>query len=258
MKKNDGLIYYLQLLEVFTVREIKYRYRASILGPLWIVINPLATTAILSIILGIFVKIEMGKTPYFLFLFSGLTFWNFFQQSVSLASETLIWNRDLITKTNFERNVLPLSYVLSKIPDLAIGFLIFFLFYLSYGFRPPTSILLVLLTIPPLFMFTSGVSLILSLLNSFFRDFGRIFEVLIMVFSYATPIIYSDSLIPERFKFFIYVNPLASIIIFSRRILFEGQVNFGLLGAAYILSLFMMVLGLYIFRKLEKKIADFI
>src|SRR3989344_3262262 len=135
MSNTNTLKHYLQLLEVFTIREIKSRYKSSLLGPLWIILYPLISALIFNFIFGKFIKIKTDNIPYFLFVLSGLLVWNFFQQGVSLAKDALIWNRELITKTSFPKDVLPLSLVLSKIPDFFINFLILTVFLILNNYQ---------------------------------------------------------------------------------------------------------------------------
>lgn len=259
MKMVNPLTSYFQLIEVFTIREIKSRYRGSILGPLWIVLYPLIVTVILSLVFGVFVQLETGGVPYFVFLFSGLIFWNFFQQGVSLASEVLIWNRDLITKTYyFRRSALPLSYALSKIPDFFVNLVIFLIFYVLNGYGIGSHVFLILLGLPSLILFSSALSLLVSLFNALFRDFGRVFEVFVMILSYATPIIYPETLIPQKYWLFLYANPLSTLVIFVRKILFRNEFDLNLLLISSALSLIAFIISFYIFNKFEKKIADFI
>ncbi len=249
---------YLQLLEVFTVREIKSRYKASLLGPLWIIIHPLAYSIILSLIFGMFIKVKTEGITYFLFVLSGLIFWNFFQQGLELARDSLVWNRELVTKSAFPKSTLPISYILSKIPDFFVYFFIFLFFYLINKHPLNYLILLVSLTIVPLFLFSSGIALIVALAHSIFRDFGRIVEFFLMILFYATPIVYPESFVPEKYKIIIFLNPISLLIVFSRQLLFENKLRFDLFFLSLIISSFVFVSGILVFKKFGKKIADLI
>jgi len=250
--------HYFQLLEVFTLREIKSRYKASILGFLWIVIYPLSTAFILNIVFGSVIRIQTGKISYFLNLLSGLLFWNFFQQGLILAKESLIWNRDLVIKTVFPKEVLPLSYVLSKIPDFFVGLGIFLFFFLLNGYMIDLSFFWIIIFLFPVFLFSAGISFIFALLNSIFRDFGRIIELATTLLFYATPIIYSDAIVPNKLKIFLYINPLSLSALFMRNLFFEKILRFDLFLLALAISLPVFIFGLFFFRRFEKKIADLI
>ena len=255
---NRKTSYYLQLLEVFTIGELKSRYKASLLGFLWIILYPLITAIILNFIFGTFIKINTGGIPYFLFVFSGLVFWNFFQQSVALAKDSLIWNRELVVKTAFPKDVIPLSFVLSKIPDFFISLLILLFFYLIAGFSLHSYQILILLTVIPLFLFSAGLSMIISFTNAVFRDFGRIMEFLLMIFFYVTPIIYPDNFIPEKYRIFLLVNPLATLIIFAKNMIFNKKIMIDLFLISLLISFVFFAIGIVFFKKFEKKITDLI
>ena len=255
---NRKISYYLQLLEVFTIRELKSRYRASLLGFLWIILYPLITAIILNFIFGTFIKINTAGIPYFLFVFSGLIFWNFFQQSMILTKDSLIWNRELVIKTAFPKDVIPLSFVLSKIPDFFVSILILLFFYLIAGFYVHSYQILILFTIIPLFLFSAGISLIISFANAIFRDFGRIMEFLLMLGFYVTPIIYPDNFIPEKYRFFLLINPLATLIIFAKNIMFNRKISFDLFFTSLLISFVFFAIGVVFFKKFEKKITDLI
>lgn len=256
--KTASFKIYLQLLEIFTLREIKSRYKASLLGPLWIVLYPLLTALILNFIFGKFIKIKTEGIPYFLFVLSGLVIWNFFQQGLELAKNSLVWNRELITKTSFAKNTLPLSYILSKIPDFIVYVLILIIFYFINYLRFDYLSLFIVVTLIPLFFFSAGIALISSLANAIFRDFGRIIEFFLMILFYATPILYPESLIPERYKFIIYLNPVAQLIIFTRDLIFKQTFRYDLFIVSLIISLLVFTFSLLLFKKFEKKIADLI
>jgi lipopolysaccharide transport system permease protein len=249
---------YLQLLEVFAIREIKSRYKSSILGFLWIVIFPLATAIILSLIFGTFIRISTEGVPYFLFLLSGLLYWNFFQQGFILAKDALIWNRDLVVKTAFPKVTLPLSYVLSRVPDFFVSFLILLIFYLIYGYNLNINFILIILFILPILLFLAGISLIISSLNAVFRDFGRIVDLFMTLLFYATPIIYPDTAIPHQYKLFVLLNPISDAIIFTRDLLFKNNIRYDLFFLSLILSLPIFAFGMIFFIKMEKKIVDLI
>lgn len=256
--KSLSIKMYLQLLEIFTIREIKSRYKASILGPIWIVLHPLSTAIILNFIFGTFIRVSTEEVPYFLFILSALIFWNFFQQGVLLAKDALVWNRDLITKTSFSKDVLPLSYILSKIPDFFIYLLIFSIFYLSYSNKIYLKHTLIIISIIPLFLFSAGVSLIVSVANAIFRDFGRLVEFLLMILFYITPIVYSDLAVPEKYRLFLLINPLSLLIIFTRNLLFKNISRYDMLLMSFISGLFIFIVGIAIFKKYNKKIVDLI
>lgn len=250
---------YFQLIEVFTIREIKSRYKASLLGPLWIIVYPLITTLFLSFIFEKIIKIKTGDIPYFLFLLSGLLFWNFFQQGILLAKDSLVWNRDLVTKSRFQKETLPLSFILSKIPDFFVNLLILFIFLILYHLKVSLEFIILIPAVIPIILFGAGIGLFFSLTNAIFRDFGRIIEFFLLIFFYATPVLYPENFVPKNLAFvLLYFNPMALIISFSRQIIFKNQIKIELLFISLIISSFVFILGVLFFRKFEKKVTDLI
>lgn len=249
---------YFQLLEVFTLREIKSRYRASILGFLWIIIYPLTTAFILNFVFGSIIRVNSGNIPYLLMLLSAYFYWNFFQQGLILAKDSLVWNRNLVIKTVFPKEVLPLSYILSKIPDFLINLVVFFLFYLFNGYRFDLTAIWILVFILPVTLFSIGISLVFAVLNAVFRDFGRIIELITTILFYATPIIYSDQSVPVNLRLFLYINPLSLAIMFTRSLVFEKHLRPDLFLLAFLIGFPFFIFGIYFFRKMEKRIVDLI
>lgn len=250
--------YYLQLLEVFTIREIKSRYKASLLGSFWIILYPLMTAFFLSFIFEKIVKIKTEGVPYFVFLLSGLLFWNFFQQGVILAKDSLIWNRDLVTRTTFSKEVLPLSLILSKIPDFLINLLILLIFLVISNFKINLLFLVIPFIVIPIVLFAAGIGLFFSLANAIFRDFGRLIEFFLLIFFYTTPILYSENLIPQKYQLFIKINPLALTINFTHDLIFKNKARFDLIAISLLISFIVFLFGIFFFRRFEKKIADLI
>lgn len=249
---------YLQLLEVFTIREIKSSYKASFLGALWIILYPLMTTFFLSFMFEKIIKIADQGTPYFIFLLSGLLFWNFFQQGVVLAKDSLIWNRELVTKTTFPKEILPLSFIFSKVPDFLVNFIMLLLFLTIFGFKIKFIFITLIFAAIPVSLFAAGLGFLFSLTNAIFRDFGRLIEFFLMVFFYATPILYSENIIPQKYSFLGKVNPLAMVINYARELIFNDRLQIGLLLNSLIISIIFFIIGIYTFRKFEKRIVDLI
>ncbi len=258
MKKLNNFSIYLQLLEVFTIREIKSRYKASILGPLWIIIYPLMTTFFLSFVFEKIVKIRTGGISYYIFLLSGFLFWDFFSQGVLLAKESLIWNRDLVTKTTFSKETIPLSFIISKILDFIINLLILFAILVISGHEIKLQYLMIVMLIIPTAIFTAGIGLLFSITNAIFRYFGKIIDFFLLIFFYITPIIYSESFVPNKYKIILLFNPLSSVVITCRDMLFRNKFNINVMFQATIISLLIFFVGFYVFKKFEKKIVDFL
>ena len=251
--------WYFQIIEVFTLREIKSRYKSSILGPLWLILYPLITSLFLSFIFEKIIKIKVGDSiPFFIFLYSGIIYWSFFEQGINLAKDSLVWNRELITKTNFPKETLPISFIFSKIPDFFVNYIIFLVFLFIYKINFSFSLVLLIISIIPLFLISTAIGLFFSFTNAIFRDFGRIIEFLLMIGFYATPVIYQETFVPKKYHLFLRLNPLANIITFNREIIFNKTVNINLFILALIIGFFAFIFSLLIFRRFEKKVVDLI
>lgn len=249
---------YSQLLEVFTIREIKSSYKASLLGILWIILYPLMTTFFLSFLFERIIKITNDDVPYFVFLLSGLIFWNFFQQGVIMAKDSLVWNREVVTKTTFSKEVLPLSLIFSKIPDFFVNLIMLFIFLAIFGFKIKIIFISILLSIIPVLLFAGGIGFVFAITNAIFRDFGKLIEFFLMIFFYATPILYSESIIPKKYLWLAMINPLALIISFVRNLLFHDSIRIDLFIISLAISFIIFLVGIFFFRKFEKKIVDLI
>ena len=221
-----GLIYYLVL------RELKVRYKNSVLGFLWSLLNPLAMMLVFTVVFGLLYKRADGPEQYPIFLLCGLLPWNYFQAGVMGSINSINGNGNLVKKVYFPREVLPLSTILSQLINLLLAFIV--LFVALAIFRPHFSawwlLLPVVILIQTAFMF--GLALILSTVNVFYRDMTMIMDVVMLAWFFLTPVFWDVSLLPAAADFFgiaidvrrIYyiVNPMASIINMYRDILYNG------------------------------------
>jgi len=257
MRTQDRKHNFLQLIEVFTVRELASRYRLSILGPLWLVLYPLLTALFLNFVFGIFLKIKTNDIPYYLYVFSGLVIWNYFEQGLRLSVQSFVWNRELCTKNAFEIMTLPISFVLSKIPDFIVEFVILVLLIIVNGQTLHGGALLVPLLLIPLVMTTIGIALVVSLANAVFRDFGKLVDFVLMLCFYAVPLLYSETLIPSRYSYILH-NPLSITVMSMRSLVFGGTLNLFSYLEACLMSAGILICGLMVFNKHKRKFIDLI
>lgn len=248
-----------ELLWALTLREIQIRYRQSVLGIAWAVLQPLAMMLVFTVIFSVLLKVPSEGIAYPVFSYSALTFWTFFSGSLSRAIPSVEANEGLIKKIYFPREFFPISSVLSAIFDLAIAFVIF-LIIMAYYHTPFT---LKMLYVVPLVViqtiFTIGVCLFASALNVYYRDVKYALGLIVALWMYATPIIYPMSLIPERFWKFYLLNPMTGLIEGYRNVLVKGvapQLSYVGIAAAGAVLLF--VLGYFYFKRIEMNFADVI
>jgi lipopolysaccharide transport system permease protein len=239
------------------LREIQIRYKQSLIGIAWAVMQPLVMTLIFTLIFGLLVKIPTDGVPYPVFVLSGLLFWQYFSKVVSDSSGSLVKNEGIITKVFFPRLLLPLVPALSAAVDLGIALVILLLLMLVYGVKPTPYVIL----LPLVLLFTGllgyGIGLMLSPINAIYRDIGIALPFFVQIGMYLTPVIYPVSFVPDSYKWLFVFNPVATLLDTARATLLGSA--FPSLMAFSILCLwtvFIFVLGFRIFRKLEPAIVD--
>ena len=251
--------YFFELLLALTQKEIKSRYKHAILGFLWIFINPLIQMLVLGFVFSLIFK--FGVKNYYLFLFTGLLPWNFFSLALNKATPKIVYDRNLIQKAKFPRSIIPLSMVSSHFFHFFVSWLMLIIFLLitrQWQFFQPIMFFSQTLAIILLFIFTSGLSLITSALNVFYRDINFITQMMVMLWFYLTPIIYPFSFIPKNFQKIFYLNPLLTVF----NLLQKPVLGFDLptpVILTHILIIFLtLILGFKIFKKKEKYFADWL
>lgn len=252
---NRNFQHYIDLIIVLTQKEIKVRYKSSIFGYLWSVGHPLAFAFVFFVAFKVVMRIQMED--YALFLIAGLFPWQWFANSVNVSPMIFLTNSSIIKKVDFPRNIIPFTMVLQDMIHfvLAIPVIILFIFIyhksISFSWLYGIPILLILQ-----FLMTYGVCLIVSSINLFFRDLERMTSLLIMLLFYFTPVIYSEMMIPERYKDLIALNPLALLIISWRNLFLYGQLELSILMICAGYSIFTFLISCLIFKKLSWRFAE--
>ena len=249
------ILYYRDLIVVLTQKELKIRYKRSVLGYLWSIINPLALALVFFIAFKIVMKIQIKD--YTLFLISGLFPWQWFSNSVSLSTMVFVGNTSLIKKVRFRRETLVVAAVLNDMLHFILSIPVIVVFLFLYGLRPSLSWFF---GIPALlvaqFALTYGLSIAIATVNLFFRDMERIIFILLTLLFYVTPIIYSEDMIPAKYKAFILVNPLSVLMVSWRNLFMKGAVDLQSLALTLFYSAVILGLGHMVFRKLRWKFAE--
>lgn len=244
------------LLSQLVQREIKARYKQSIVGYAWILLNPLAQLLVYSFVFSLVVRFPTGNVPYPLFLFVGLLPWTFTQTSLANATQSLVENSSLLRKVQFPREVIPFAVVAAKAVDLGLASLLLILFLLAYQVTLQPSMLAVI----PLFILqvvlTTGLSLLFSSFNLFYRDVQYLVNLFLLLWLYLTPVVYPFHLVPEQYQTILLLNPLVGIIEGYRAALFGGQIVQPALWSSIVLSGGIFIFGWLVFKKGEKIFAD--
>jgi lipopolysaccharide transport system permease protein len=249
---------YRELLFFLTWRDVKVRYKQTLLGALWAILKPFFTMVIFTIIFGRLAQIPTDDAPAPVFYFAGLIPWVLFQDGITKASTSLVTNRNLVTKVYFPRLAIPLSTVAAPLVDFALAFLFLLAIMAYYAFTPTGAIWALPLFILLALMTAFGAGLWLAALNVAYRDIGYITPFIVQAWLYASPVAYSASLIPEGLGQLAYaLNPMAGVVQgFRWAILGVGQPSLPFLAVSAAVSLVLLLSGLWYFRRMERTFAD--
>ena len=250
------VIAYRELFFLLVWRELKVRYRQTILGVLWVVLQPLITTGIFVIVFSGIVNQPGDLVPYSLFVLSGFTFWNFVNSSVNTASISLVYHTQLVTKVYFPRMMVPLSAVGAFFVDLLLTLVILLIITLSYGIMPTWKWLLIPFFLLFIFVIASSFSLILAALNVRFRDVKFVVPFFLQVWMFLSPVFYGTNSVPERLRDIFAINPVVGCLHGFRHILFGIKFEANMFFISVISGVLILLFSLYLFHKLEEDFAD--
>lgn len=249
---------YRELFYIFSWRDVKVRYKQTVLGIIWVLFQPLVSTGIFSIFFGKIAKIPSNDLPYPLFVLAGLVIWNFFANGLTSSSQSLVGNQSILQKVYFPRLIIPISAIITAGIDFVITLIILLLACLFYGYYPNPLIFLlfpILLTI--LLLTISGLGMFLASLNVKYRDVRYALPFFIQTGLFVTPVIYPLSIIYDYRKWLLMLNPLTGIIeTFRVLITGKGMVDYPLILLSLIISIIIFAFGLFYFRKTESYFAD--
>jgi lipopolysaccharide transport system permease protein len=203
---------YRELLYFFVWRDVKIRYKQTVVGVLWVVLQPLLTMGVFTIFFGRLAKLPSEGLPYPVFYFAALVPWAYFSMALSTCTVILVANQHVITKVYFPRLVLPFAAVSSGLIDMAIGLVVMLIITLAYGFRPGPAILLIPLFVLLAQMTALAIGLWTSSLNALYRDIGAIVPFVVQFLMLASPVAYSSTLVPPKWRALYHLNPMANVI----------------------------------------------
>lgn len=248
-----------ELLYFLVWRDLKVRYKQSALGVLWIILQPLVTMLIFTIVFNRLLGVPSGSTlPYPVVTYAALLPWTYFAYSVSRSSTSLVANTSLVSKIYFPRLFIPLSGILPGLADFAVSFVLLLAMMLYYRISPTAEIVLLPMALLLTMITALGVSLWLSALHVRYRDVQYLVPFLIQVWMYATPIIYPITVIPAQWRWLYSLNPMVGVVQYFRRVLLGDPSFGGLNWISVLISLVLFASGLLIFRRFERTFADII
>jgi len=249
---------YWPLVKKLTLREIKARYKQSFLGYFWVILNPFFQMLIMSFVFSkILGRVGTLGVPYPIFLFVGLLPWTFFSVSLSSGMGIMLSSSSLIKKIYFPREILVLATILAKTVDFFLSALIIVLLMFYYKLPIHINLLLFFPVFLIQFVFVYSLSLVLSAINIFYKDVQYLFDLILKLWFYVTPIIYAVEFFPERYRWIFKINPMSVFVNAYRQILLTRELpNWSSLGIALILTVLLFIIGNAIFQKLQKSFAD--
>jgi lipopolysaccharide transport system permease protein len=250
------LWYYRELLHFLTLRDIKVRYKQTIMGLAWVIIQPLMTMLIFTLVFNRFVRLDAGPLPYPLFALSGLLLWLFFANAVTNSTNSLISNANLITKVYFPRMFVPAASVGAGLVDLGVAFILLIVLVFYYGLPITANLLLLPLFIFMMAMLALGVGLLSAALTVKYRDLRHALPFIIQLWMFASPVIYPTSIVPQRWKWLLTINPVAGIIEGFRASLAGSAFNWRHVLISAATTLVLLVCAVYVFRRFEDTFAD--
>ncbi len=246
---------YKELIKNLVISDLKTKYSGSVLGFAWSMLNPLLMMLVLYFVFSNVFK--MTQEHFALYLLIGITGWRFFAMGTSVAMSSIVGKASLVTKIFIPREILTLSVVLSALISSLLEFLVLIPLIFIFGVIPSLTILLFPLLHILFFMIVYGIALALASLYVYYRDLNQIWEVLLQIGFFLSPIVYPLSLIPEKYKFYYMLNPITRLIEMYRDVLLYGKLpelmDFGLV---IMFGIVLFVLGSRLFRKLSPRFAE--
>ncbi len=239
-------------------RDVKVRYKQTLLGAGWAILQPFLTMVLFTLIFGKLAKVPSDGIPYPIFAYAGLLPWTFFSNAVTNSSNSLVGNAALITKVYFPRMVIPGAAVGAGLVDLAIAAVILVAMMAWYGIGIGFAVLMLIPLVVLTAVFALAVGMWMSGLNVKYRDIRYALPFFVQIWMYATPIIYPIDFVPERWRWLLVLNPLTGIIEGYRAALFGRRFAWGHLAVSAVLSIAALVYAAYSFKQMERDFADVI
>jgi lipopolysaccharide transport system permease protein len=253
------IIRFRELFYFFVWRDVKVRYKQTLLGTGWAIFRPVISTIIFTFIFNRLAGFDSSGIPYPLFVLSGVIIWNFISEGITSSTQSLVNNANLVSKIYFPRIILPLSSILKGIVDLGVAMVIFIILSIYYKFIPDISLLLFPVAILWGFLATASIGTLFSAFSVKYRDIAQILPFFIQLMAWISPVGYSADKIPGKYAFIYWLNPMAGVIELSR----YSLTGYGFLPLTYVaisvgVTLLFIFASLIYFKKLENQFADLI
>jgi lipopolysaccharide transport system permease protein len=247
---------YRELLYFLIWRDVKVRYKQTLLGVAWAILQPLVMIVIFTLVFGRVAGLPSDGIPYALFAYAGVVAWTFFSSAVAKSGNSLVGSAHLITKVYFPRMIIPAAAVCATLVDLLLAFIVFVPLMLYYGYMPGWQIVTIVPLIGLLALLAFGIGMWMSALNVKYRDVGVILPFLIQIWMFLSPVIYPASALPPKFRIVMMFNPVSGIIEASRSALFGLPFNWLALLISSVITLVTIACAAFWFRRMEREFAD--
>ncbi len=247
---------YRDLAAVLVLRDIKVRYKQTVLGSAWVLLRPLGTMLVYTLVFGMMVRIPSGGHPYAIFVFSALLPWGFFSGVVLTAGNCLLASAPLISKVYFPRIILPLAIAIGGLVDLLVSLAFLLVAMPFFGAGWTTNLFWLPLLILGVSLTSLGIGTLFSALTVSHRDFGNLVGYLVQIGLYATPVIYPSALVPDRWRFLLTINPLAAQVEGFRAAILGTPIDVRALSISFVVSIAILVFGVAWFGRVERRFAD--
>ncbi len=249
---------YRELLYFLVLRDVKVRYKQAALGLAWVVMQPLLTTLILTVFLGMLARVPSDDVPYMLFVFVGLLPWSFFSSAVTNGSNSLVGSAHLITKVYFPRAIIPSAAVGARLVDFAVSVVILAGLMAFYRIGPTVSLLALPLLTALVALLALACVMISAAVNVKYRDVGAVMPVVVQLWMYVSPVLYPSKLVPEGWRWAYSLNPMVGIVENFRAAVFGRPFDWRALSISAAYTVVLLVCASYVFRRVEREFADVI
>jgi lipopolysaccharide transport system permease protein len=249
---------YRELLWVLTMRDIRVRYKQTVLGSAWAILRPVTAMLIFSVVFGRLAKMPSDGIPYPIFVYAALLPWTFFATAVSTSGQSLVGATHLVSKVYFPRLIIPLSSIGAGLIDLLISTGILLLMMLWYGVGWGPNLLAAPLLMLAVVFAALGIGTLLSALTVAYRDFTHVTPFMVQIWMYATPVIFPVSLVPEQWRWVMFLNPMAGMVEGFRSAFLDRPFDLQGIAISLTVALVIFLFGVAYFEKVERRFADII
>ena len=252
------LLAYRELLIALTMRDVKIRYKQTLLGSAWAIIQPVMMMVVFSIFFGGLAKMPSDGYPYPIFVYAALLPWTFFANAITSSANSVVGSANLVSKVYFPRLIIPLASIGSGLVDFAVAAAVLLLLMLYYGVGWTFNLLMVPFLVAGASLTALGVGTFLSALNVAYRDFRYVLPFLVQFWLFATPVVYPASLVPPAWQWALYLNPMAGVIEGFRSAFLGKPFDVPGMSVSLVVAFLLFCAGIAYFQKVERRFADII